>query len=96
LERAVFFERDLDGELYAQMGAMCAMVGHYKEAALVYERATQMGYETLDVLNNMGVIYNALKQYEDAVGVLQRALKINPEHADAQRNLKIVQQKMSK
>jgi len=96
LERAVFFERDLDGELYAQMGAMCAMVGHYKEAALVYERATQMGYETLDVLNNMGVIYNALKQYEDAVGVLQRALKINPEHADAQRNLKMVQQKMSK
>jgi len=95
LERAVFFERDLDGASYTQMGAVCAMAGYYKEAALVYERARVIGYETVDVLNNMGVIYHALGQYEDAVGVLQRALEIDPQHADAQRNLKIVLQKMN-
>jgi tetratricopeptide (TPR) repeat protein len=94
LERAVFFERDLDGESYAQMGAVCAMVGFYKEAAQVYERAIFMGYETMDAFNNMGVIYHTLQRYDDAVVVLQRALQINPQHADAKRNLEIVRQKI--
>ena len=69
-ERIVFFRRDQDGESYAQMGAVCAMVGYYKEAALIYERGRQMGYETVDVLNNMGVIYHALARYEEAAAVL--------------------------
>jgi tetratricopeptide (TPR) repeat protein len=93
-ERAIFFERDTDGKSYAQMGAVCAMVGYYKEAALVYERARSMGYETVDDLNNMGVIYHALGQYEDAAGVLQRALQLDPHHIEAQRNLQVVLQKM--
>jgi len=47
----------MDAETYARLGAVCGMVGYYKEAAAVYERAVEMGYRTPEAYNNMGVSY---------------------------------------
>ncbi len=94
LERAVFLERVFEGQIYVKMGIACAMAGYYAEAALVYERAILMGVESVDVYNNLGVIYNALQRYSDAVRSFQQALYLNPNDVDAQYNLNRVKQKM--
>jgi lipoprotein NlpI len=70
------------------------MVGYYKEAALIYERAVNMGYHTPEAYNNLGVVYHAQKNYERAVWAFERALELDADHVDARRNFELVSRKL--
>jgi hypothetical protein len=96
LERVLFFERSMDAETYARLGAVCGMVGYYKEAALVYERAVNMGYRTPEAYNNLGVVYHAQKNYARAVWAFERALELDGNHVDAKRNFDLAVWKLKK
>ncbi|MGA1195533.1 MAG: O-antigen ligase family protein [Candidatus Latescibacterota bacterium] len=81
-----------DPQVFLVRGGGHMYLGNYQQAA--QDNQTCLTYHPyfLNALNNMGSIYNALKDYPKAISFLQRALKINPQHADAFANLGVAYQ----
>ena len=76
-----------DPQIYLLRGVAHSYLGNYAQAAKDNQNCLRLHPHFLNGLNNMGLIYNTLKQYQKGREVLQRALEINPKHADALANL---------
>lgn len=81
-----------DPQIFLVRGVGHMYLGNYQQAAQDNQTCLLYHPHFLNALNNMGSIYNALKDYPKAIPFLQHALKINPQHADAFANLGVAYQ----
>lgn len=57
------------------------------EALEAFESVSEKDPQNTEVLNNSGVVLNAMGRFEEAIGVFKSILKIRPDHANATFNL---------
>ncbi|GAB4338637.1 MAG: hypothetical protein Kow0099_12930 [Candidatus Abyssubacteria bacterium] len=69
-------------ELYEQ--------GKYEEAVSEYLRALDLSPASVEVLNNLGSTYSALKQYDEAKAALKKARMLDPDNETINHNLDVL------
>src|SRR6185295_5087142 len=62
---------------YSNLGAMYYLLGLYKDAVAMYERAIEI-YPNADSYTNLGTVYFYLERYEEAITAYICAIKLNP------------------
>ena len=75
-----------DAHAYAHMGFILQDKAQYKAAAEHYERALVLDPESSQILNNLGLVNDALGKYEDAIAYYKRALAIKPNNVEILSN----------
>jgi hypothetical protein len=80
-------------DLFGQANILYAQEG-YEEAANLYERIIDGGFENADVYYNLANARYKNGEIAQAVLGYERALKLDPAHADARANLEFVQQQL--
>jgi Tfp pilus assembly protein PilF len=63
------------------------MMFNMDDATKCYQASLKLDPKNTHVLNNLGTIYDSLKQYRNAERMYRKALKIEPQSAVIQKNL---------
>jgi predicted TPR repeat methyltransferase len=71
--------------LYNNLGNVLYEDEQFEEAALAYERATEL-QPNAGTYNNLGVTRRVQGRFEDSEAAYQRAIELDPKHADAHNN----------
>jgi Tfp pilus assembly protein PilF len=69
------------------MGIAYQMMFNLEDASRCYEKSLKIDPRNASVLNNLGTIYDSLKQYGKAERIYRRALKLDPQSALIDKNL---------
>ena len=56
----------------------------------LYKQVLKIDPDSIDALNNLGIIFNQLGKYQKAISFYQKAIKINPNFTQAHRNLTVI------
>jgi Tfp pilus assembly protein PilF len=69
------------------MGIAYQMMFNSQEAARCYQASLKIDPRNASVLNNLGTIYDSLKQYGPAERMYRKAIRLDPKSAIIQKNL---------
>jgi tetratricopeptide (TPR) repeat protein len=79
-----------DVQAWSRLANIYQDAGMYKPALEFYTRAVEILPNNADLLTDMGICYQELKQYDAALGVLERAQKADPTHWQSLYNIVVV------
>ncbi len=83
-------EDDTAGQSYYNeailRGYKASLAGHYEAAIFLYKKALVSGFNNVDILYNLGIMYHKLKQFKEAEDYYRQVLRIQPDHKKALHN----------
>ncbi|HKP63974.1 MAG TPA: tetratricopeptide repeat protein [Polyangiales bacterium] len=82
MQRAVSQVPDAPG-VHHNLGNILLELRRFDEAAGAYQRCTQLGGETAELLNNIGILRRQQGRFAEAEAAYRRALALDPESVDA-------------
>ena len=62
----------------------------HQKAKVCFEKAIQINPNYAQAHNNLGIVFNELREYQKAISSYQKAIQLNPKHTSAHSNLGIV------
>src|SRR5947209_7614601 len=85
--RGLIRESRRNANAWCILGLVSQARGKLQEAAAQYQEAAKLDPRYPDPLNNLGWVYNTLRQPDKAIAPLQKALRIAPDYPEALNNL---------
>ena len=79
------------GDLHAEIGAICSILGATSEAVRMFEQSIALGHNNARVSYNLGMLYYRLGEVDRAEAMLQAALAFDPALSRARKNLEAIQ-----
>lgn len=79
-----------------QKGYRCQLDGNYNMAKDFYQKAIEEDAGYASAYNDLGIIYDYLKDSEKAVEQFKKALEVDPNYAGAYTNLAVISEKLNK
>lgn len=71
------------------LGIVYSETGRLNKALEQFQKAEDMGLDTVDLYNNWGITYYKLSRTDEAISLFKQALAINPNHPESHYNLGI-------
>ena len=69
---------------------------NFKIAEQLYNKALNINSKSVDVHNNLGILFNQLGKFDQSIISYEKAIKINPDYAPAYNNLGFALNKLGK
>ena len=79
-----------DVQAWSRLANTYQDAGMFQQAVEFYKRAVEISPNNPDLLTDMGICYQELKQYDAALAVLERAQKADPAHWQSLYNIVVV------
>jgi len=79
-----------DVQAWSRLANVYQDAGMFQQAIEFYKRAIEILPNNPDLLTDMGICYQELKQYDEALAVLERAQKADPAHWQSLYNIVVV------
>jgi tetratricopeptide (TPR) repeat protein len=79
-----------DVQAWSRLANLYQDAGMFAQAVEFYQRAIELRPNDPDLLTDMGICYQELKQYDAALEALERAQKANPDHWQSLYNIVVV------
>jgi tetratricopeptide (TPR) repeat protein len=79
-----------DVQAWSRLANIYQDAGMFQSALDFYKRAVEILPTNADLLTDMGICYQELKQYDAALGALERAQKADPAHWQSLYNIVVV------
>lgn len=88
---ALIFNKE-DFRIYNGMGEAYFAMDNLEQALQPFERALELYQYSVDLLNNVGVVFDNIGKTDEASNCFKKALSLMPTHSDARENMEQIHQ----